>query len=333
MDALITGGAGYIGSHLADRLLADGHSVVALDDLSTGRLENIAHLQGNPRFAWVQGDVRDAPLVARLVERCDVVFHLAAVVGVGHVVRDPLRCVQVNVAGTEAVLAAAFAHRRRVLFASSSEVYGKSDRVPFREEDDRILGATWIPRWAYAVSKALDEHLCFAYSARGLAVSVVRYFNSYGPRMDGRGYGSVVARFISQALKGEPLTVYGDGQQTRCFTYVSDTVDGTVRAATRTEALGEAFNIGSDREITVRHLAERILALTGSSSPVVNVPFAEVFGAHYEEASRRRPSIEKARRLLGFEPVVALEDGLKQTIRWFEQRTDLPQSTRRTQRE
>jgi len=318
MDVLITGGAGYIGSHLADRLLADGHSVVVLDDLSTGRFENIAHHQDNPRFVWVEGDVRDAPLVARLVERCDVVFHLAAVVGVGHVVRDPLRCVQVNVGGTEAVLAAAFAHRRRVLFASSSEVYGKSDRVPFHEEDDRILGATWVSRWAYAVSKALDEHLCFAYAARGLVVSIVRYFNSYGPRMDGRGYGSVVARFISQALKGEPLTVYGDGQQTRCFTYVSDTVEGTVRAATRTEALGQAFNIGSDREVTVQTLAEMIRSLTGSSSPIVRVPYEEVFGEHYEEAMRRRPSVDKARRLLGFEAAVSLEDGLKRTIRWFE---------------
>ncbi len=321
MNALITGGAGYIGSHLADRLLADGHSVVALDDLSTGRLENIAHHRDNPRFAWVQGDVCDAALVSRLVERCDAVFHLAAVVGVSHVVRDPLRCVQVNVAGTEAVLAAAFAHRRRVVFASSSEVYGKSDRVPFREEDDRILGATWIPRWAYAVSKALDEHLCFAYAARGLEVSVVRYFNSYGPRMDGRGYGSVVARFISQALKGEPLTVYGDGQQTRCFTYVSDTVDGTVRAATRTEALGQAFNIGSDREVTVQSLAEIIVALTGSSSRIVHVPYETVFGQHFEDAPRRRPSIDKARQLLGFEPRVSLEQGLRQTIRWFEKQT------------
>lgn len=318
MNVLITGGAGYIGSHLADRLLADGHSVVALDDLSTGRVENIAHHQGNPRFAWIQGDVRDAALVARLVERCDVVFHLAAVVGVGHVIRDPLRCVQVNVGGTEAVLAAAFAHRRRVVFASSSEVYGKSDRVPFREEDDRILGATWIPRWAYAVSKALDEHLCFAYADRGLAVSIVRYFNSYGPRMDGRGYGSVVARFIAQALNGEPLTVYGDGQQTRCFTYISDTVEGTLRAGTRAEALGQAFNIGSDREITVQGLAEMILALTGSPSRLVYVPHEQVFGAHFEDAPRRRPAVDKARRLLGFEAAVSLEQGLQHTIRWFE---------------
>ncbi len=318
MDVLITGGAGYIGSHLADRLLADGHSVVALDDLSTGRMENIAHHLGNPRFVWVQGDVRDAALVARLVGQCDVVFHLAAVVGVAHVIHDPLRCVQVNIGGTEAVLAAAFAHRRRVVFASSSEVYGKNDRVPFREEDDRILGATWIPRWAYAVSKALDEHLCFAYADRGLEVSIVRYFNSYGPRMDGRGYGSVVARFISQALKGEPLTVYGDGQQTRCFTYVSDTVEGTLRAGTRTEALGQAFNIGSDREITIRSLAEMILALTGSPSRIVLVPYEQAYGGRFEEAPRRRPAVDKARRMLGFEATVSLEEGLRQTIRWFE---------------
>jgi UDP-glucose 4-epimerase len=320
MNMLITGGAGYIGSHLADRLLADGHSVIALDDLSTGRLDNVAHLRDNPRFSWVQGDVRDAALVARLVERSDLVFHLAAVVGVAHVVADPLRCIQVNVGGTESVLAAAFAHKRRVLFASSSEVYGKSARVPFREEDDRILGATWVPRWAYAVSKALDEHLCFAYAARGLEVSVVRYFNSYGPRMDPQGYGSVVARFISQALRGEPLTVYGSGGQTRCFTYVSDTVEGTVRAATRTEALGQAFNIGSDREVTVQNLAEMVLALTGSASPIVHVPYEKVFGDSFEEATRRRPAIDKARRLLGFEPAVSLEDGLKQTIRWFAER-------------
>jgi len=331
MRVLITGGAGYIGSHLTDRLLAEGHHVAVLDNLSTGRRENVAHNLPESRFEWVEGDVRNAPLVADLVARSDSVFHLAAVVGVAHVVRNPLACIQVNVEGTEAVLAAAFAHRRRVTFASSSEVYGKSASLPFREGDDRVLGATWTPRWAYAVSKALDEHLCFAYADRGLEVSVVRYFNSYGPRIDPRGYGSVVARFITQALRGEPLTVYADGQQTRCFTYVRDTVEGTVRAGTRTEALGQAFNIGSDREITVLALAKQIVALTGSPAPIVHVPYEEVFGNGFEEASRRRPAIDKARRLLGFEPAVPLDDGLRETIRWFEEGI-ASQSTQRARR-
>jgi UDP-glucose 4-epimerase len=321
MNVLITGGAGYIGSHLADRLLAEGHRVAVLDNLSTGRRANIAHNLRHSQFEWVEGDVRNAPGVAELVARSDAVFHLAAVVGVANVVRDPLACIQVNVEGTESVLSAAFAHRRRVTFASSSEIYGKSASLPFREDDDRLLGTTWTPRWAYAVSKALDEHLCFAYAARGLEISVVRYFNSYGQRIDPRGCGSVVARFITQALAGEPMTVYGDGNQTRCFTFVTDTVEGTIRAGTRTEAMGEAFNIGSDREITVLELVEQIRALAGSSSPVVHLPYEEVFGGNFEEAARRRPAIDKARRLLGFEPAVSLEEGLKETIRWFAEET------------
>ncbi len=317
MNVLITGGAGYIGSHLADRLLAEGHSVTVLDDLSTGSRDNIAHLLGRPDFDWVEGDVRDEALTARLVARCEVVFHLAAVVGVANVVRNPLACIQVNVEGTQAILASAFAHKRRVVFASSSEVYGKSPAMPLREDDDRVLGATRVPRWSYAVSKALDEHLCFAYASRGLEVSVVRYFNSYGPRMSLSGYGSVVARFIMQALGGEPLTVYGDGRQTRCFTYVRDTVEGTVLAAEHPAAVGQAFNIGSETEITVQRLAEQVLELTQSNSPITYVPYEKAFGTDFEEPRRRRPSIEKARRILGFEPVVPLEDGLKETIRWF----------------
>lgn len=325
MNVLITGGAGYIGSHLADRLLAEGHTVIVLDNLSTGRRDNIAHNLTHPRFEWVEGDVCDGSLAASLVARCDIVFHLAAVVGVANVVRDPLACIQVNVEGTQAILASAFAHKRRVVVASSSEVYGKNPAMPLHEEDDRVLGPTRIPRWAYAVSKALDEHLCFAYAARGLGVSVVRYFNSYGPRMSPDGYGSVVARFIMQALRGEPLTVYGDGQQTRCFTYVRDTVEGTLRAAGRPEAVGQAFNIGSDAEITVQRLAESILELTGSRSPVVSVSYEEAFGADFEEPRRRVPAVDKARRLLGFQAAVPLEEGLQETVRWFEGAVAPPQ--------
>ena len=317
MNVLITGGAGYIGSHLADRFLAQGRGVIVLDDLSTGRLANIASCLGRSGFEWVEGDVRDEVLTASLVARCDVVLHLAAVVGVANVVRDPLTCIQVNVEGTQAILAAAFAHGRRVVLASSSEVYGKSPNLPHREEDDRVLGTTRVPRWAYAVSKALDEHLCFAYAARGLSVSIVRYFNSYGPRMSLDGYGSVVARFITQALRGEPLTIYGDGQQTRCFTYVRDTVEGTMLAAEHPEAVGQAFNIGSETEITVQRLAEQILELAESDSPMVTIPYEEAFGADFEEPRWRRPSMDKARSLLGFQATVPLEDGLKETIRWF----------------
>lgn len=317
MRALVTGGAGFIGSHLVDALLARGWEVVALDNLFTGQRSNIAHLAAERRFRFVEGDVCDAHLVDELTRGCDVVFHLAAVVGVKHVIDNPLAGMRTNVLGTANVLAAAHRHGVRVCLASSSEVYGQSEDVPFVEDGPRVLGPTWIPRWSYATAKALDEHLCFAYRDRGLEVSVVRYFNAYGPRTDPRGYGSVVARFVNQALSGEPLTVHGDGQQTRSFTYVSDSVEGTIRAGTMPAALGEAFNLGSEEEITIERLAREIIALTGSRSTLTYLPYEAAFGADFAEPRRRVPNAGKARRLIGFEPQVSLQDGLRRTIEWF----------------
>ena len=319
MRILVTGGAGFIGSHLVDGLLAKGQTVTTLDNLSTGRLENIAHLSGHAAFQLERGDILDESLVDRLVAETDMVYHLAAAVGVAHVVRDPLGGLRTNVRGTENVLAACARHKRPVLLASSSEVYGRSRRIPFREDGERLLGSTTVARWAYSTAKALDEHLALAYASQeGLRVSIVRYFNAYGPRLDPQGYGSVIARFISQALRGEPLTVHGDGRQTRCFTFVDDTVRGTILAATKDEGAGEIFNIGSRQETSVRELAEQILVVTGSRSPIVFLPYEQVYGSRFEDPPRRRPSVRKAARLLGFRVRFSMEEGLRRTLAYFQ---------------
>jgi len=256
------------------------------------------------------------PLMDELIRGCSAVYHLAAAVGVKYICDDPLQGILTNVRGTEIVLDLAFKYWKRVIFASTSEIYGRSDKVPFKEDSERILGSTKVDRWSYSTSKALDEHLCFAYSAKGLPVSIVRYFNSYGPRIDERGYGSVVAKFISQALKNEPMTVHGDGKQTRCFTYIEDTIRGTLLAGSMKEALGEAFNIGNNRETTILELAEMIKELTGANSEIVKLPYEEFYGYRYEDTRRRIPDIDKAGRLLGFKPGVDLSEGLRKTIAW-----------------
>ncbi len=318
VKVLITGGAGYIGSHLADRFLAEDAAVTVVDNLSSGRRRNIEHNLGCARFRFVEGDVLDRPLMEDLVEGHDLVCHLAAIVGVRRVLANPLRAILQNVGGTELVLALANKHGRRVLFASTSEIYGKSPNAPFAEEDDRVLGTTQLSRWAYSTGKALDEHLCFAYHNQGLPVSIVRYFNSYGPRLDVRGYASVIGIFITQALAGEPLTVHQRGEQTRCFTYVADTVEGSLLAATKREALGQAFNIGSDREITILELAKIILRLTSASSEITLVSYEKAFGPGFEDVPRRVPAVSKAQRLLGFRAKAPLEEGLHKTIAWFQ---------------
>jgi UDP-glucose 4-epimerase len=317
MRVLITGGAGFIGSHLADGLLREGAAVTVIDNLSAGYLSNLEHNLASPQFRFVQGDVLDKEVMEPLIQGHDLVCHLAAVVGVQRVLADPLQSIVQNVHGTEMVLALAHKYGRRVLFASSSEVYGKSTRVPFAEHDDRLLGPTPVARWSYATAKALDEHLCLAYHARGLPVSIVRYFNTYGPRMDTEGYAGVVAAFIGQALANQPLTIHHDGQQTRCFTYVSDIVRGTILAATRDKALGEILNIGSQREISVLELAQLILQLTGSTAEPVFIPYSQAFGATFEDTPRRVPDTSKAARLLGFRAIVPLDEGLSKTIAWF----------------
>lgn len=317
MRVLITGGAGFIGSHLADRFLAEGATVTVLDNLSTGRRRNIEHGLTSTQFDLVEGDVLDNRLMEQLVQEHDLVCHLAAVVGVGRVLADPLRAILHNVGGTKVALACAHKYGRRVLFASTSEIYGKSSNVPFTEDDDRVLGSTHITRWAYSTGKALDEHLCLAYHAQGLPVSIVRYFNSYGPRLDPKGYGSVVGTFVAQAMANGPMTVHHDGQQTRCFTYIDDTVQGSVLAATAPRALGQVFNIGSDTETTILGLAEIVRRLTESGAELTFVPHCDAYGADFEDIPRRVPDVSKAERLLGFRAQVPLEEGLQKTIAWF----------------
>lgn len=313
---LVTGGCGFVGSHLVDALVVRGADVTILDDLSTGKVENVRELLETGEARLVEGSVLDAALVARLVAEADAVYHLAAAVGVRHIVRDPIRSTLTNVRGTENVLASTFERRVPTLLASSSEVYGKSAQAPFREDTDRVLGPTWIHRWSYSTSKAIDEHLAFAYAEAGLPIVVVRYFNAYGPRVDERGYGSVVARFTAQALAGEPITVHGDGSQTRCFTYVEDTVRGTIRALETPEARGRVFNVGASSEIAIGELARLIRDLTGSFSEIKNVSYESYYGHGFEDTRRRAPDTRLASTVLGFTASVPLREGLERTVRW-----------------
>ena len=317
MRILVTGGAGFIGSNLVDALMAAGHEVTVLDNLSVGKIQNIAHHLESERFHFVNDSILNLTTLDRLIRQADLIFHLAAVVGVKYVVEDPLNAIVTNVRGTENVLELAFKYWVRTIIASSSEIYGKSTEVPLREDGDRLLGPTTVGRWSYSDAKAIDEYFALAYARKGLPVTVVRYFNAYGPRLDPLGYGSVVARFFTQALKGEPLTVYDDGEQTRCFTYVADTVQGTILAATVKEAAGQVFNIGSDRETSINELARRIKELIGSSSEIVHVPYTSAYGPHFEETRRRVPDVSRAREVLGFEAETPLEEGLRRTLEWF----------------
>lgn len=315
---LVTGGAGFIGSHLVDSLISSGATVTVLDNFSTGSERNLAHLAADPHLRVIRESVIDRDAVERVVSEHPLVFHLAAAVGVRFIVDDPLGSVLTNVRGTEYVLAAAHRAGSRVLLASTSEIYGTSSAVPFREDGERVLGPTWVHRWSYSTAKAIDEHLAFAYADRGLQMSIVRYFNSYGPRIDERGYGSVIARLAGQALRGEPLTVHGDGKQTRCFTYVDDTVRGTVLAATRVEALAQVINLGSQREVTILALAEEIRRSLGTSSEVVLTPYESYYPPGFQDTRRRVPSVEKAIKLLGFQAEVDLASGLARTLEWCE---------------
>jgi len=320
---LVTGGAGFIGSHLVDALVDAGHEIIVLDDLSVGKRHNFAHHLGNARFQFVEGSVLDARLVGELIAQVDAIYHLAAVVGVKYIVDNPVRGMQVNIRGTENVLEAAQRTGAKVLVASSSEVYGKSTQVPFREADNALLGATSVPRWSYALSKMLDEHLAFAYMRQtGLPTVAVRYFNAYGPRLDPKGYGSVIARFITQALRGQPLSVYGDGLQTRSFTYVEDTVRGTIAAMTSDRGVGQAFNIGYPIEVTIVALADLVRDAVGTGVDVTHIPYERAFGTDFEEARRRCPDVSRARALLGFEASVSLSDGLPATVQWFKEHRD-----------
>jgi UDP-glucose 4-epimerase len=307
MRVLITGGAGFIGSHLAERCLREGWFVSVLDDLSTGSFKNIAHLKGRHKFEYTIDTVFNEPLVSELVDCCDIVFHLAAAVGVRLVVDSPVRTIETNVHGTEVVLCAAAKKRKRILIASTSEVYGKSVKMPFSEDDDLVMGPTMKGRWSYACSKALDEFLGLAYhNEKHVPVTVFRLFNTVGPRQTGR-YGMVLPNFVRQALLGEPITVYGDGSQRRCFGYVLDAVEALVRIAQTDRVVGEVLNIGNDREITIAALANIVRTRMCSQSEIVHVPYEEVYGPGFEDMLRRVPSLAKLERLIGYRPTTPLE--------------------------
>lgn len=322
MRILVTGGAGFLGSYLVDALLAKGHEVSALDDVSAGAEEKIYQHRDNRQFHFVRDSVLNEPVVDGLINRCEMVYHLAAVVGVHHYVINPYAVLNVNVNGTQIVLRSAHKHGRKVLFTSTSEVYGRNPRVPYGEDDDRVLGSTRIDRWCYSTSKAVGEHFCFAYRKLGLPVSIVRYFNVYGPRMDKLDTGRVVTIFLGKILRNEPVSVVGDGSQTRCFTYVDDAVAGTVLAGERPEAEGEIFNIGTNVETTILELAKRMIALAGSSSKVVQVPQEQVYGKSYEDIQRRVPDVSRAARVLGWRATTTLDEGLRKTIAWFKEHRD-----------
>ena len=315
MKVLVTGGAGYIGSHLVDRLVALGHEVSVLDDLSTGKLANLKQSIKAVRFE--ENTILNERIVDKLVRRADTVFHLAAGVGVGIIVAKPLDALITNTRGAENVIEACVKHEKRLLLASTSEIYGKTGKMPMSEDDDRVLGSTTIARWGYSTAKAIDEHLALAYAQHGLRMSVVRYFNSYGPRLDPKGYGSVVANMMRQALADEPLTVHGDGTQTRCFTYVEDTVEGTLRAGLDAKAEGVVFNVGNDRETTINDLATLIIEMTGSRSTIRRVSYEERYGKGFEDTKRRVPDVRRAADVLGFRASVELRDGLERTLQWW----------------
>jgi UDP-glucose 4-epimerase len=317
---LITGGAGFIGSHLCELLLGQGHTVTVIDDLSTGQLENVAHLRGAPGFQFVRETILNLQVLDRLTSQADVVIHLAAAVGVKLIVEDPVHTIHTNILGTDAVLQTANRYGCKVLVASTSEVYGKGVKAPFHEDDDCLIGPTKNSRWAYATSKAIDEFMGLAYYRQyGLPVVVMRFFNTIGPRQTGR-YGMVVPRFIRAALRDEPLEAYGDGGQSRCFSDVADVCGAVDRLAGHPAAVGQVFNIGSTEEITIDNLAREVIRLTGSRSEIRHVPYSEAYAPGFEDMRRRVPDLSKIQALIGYAPRCRLEDTLQRVIAWERQR-------------
>ncbi|MHC4087553.1 MAG: SDR family NAD(P)-dependent oxidoreductase [Planctomycetota bacterium] len=314
MRALVTGGAGFIGSHLAERLLDDGNKVVVVDNLSTGRLKNIENFQNKGDFDFVEGDICNAELIDGLVEQSEAVFHLAAAVGVKLIADSPVHTIETNISGTEVVLDAVNKFNKSVFIASSSEIYGKNEAVPFREDDDIVLGNTGVPRWSYACSKAIDEFLALAfYQQYGLRVVIGRFFNTVGPKQTGQ-YGMVVPRFVQWALKGELVSIYGTGQQMRCFCYVGDVVDAVIGLTNSEEASGGVYNIGSTEEISIEGLADKIIEMTGSKSKKEFVPYEEAYGMPMEDMMRRVPSLERINKAIGWEPKTSLTETLQAII-------------------
>ena len=305
---LITGGAGFVGSHLADLLLSQGCRVDVIDDLSTGSIANIDHRRGNEKFTYVIDSIMNRPLLAEMIDRADIVVHLAAAVGVKLIVESPVRTIETNILGTETVLQLASHKKKRVVVASTSEVYGKSAKLPFHEDDDLVLGATTRGRWSYACSKAIDEFLALAYwKEKRLPTTIVRLFNTVGPRQTGR-YGMVIPNFVRQALSGDAITVFGDGSQTRSFSYVSDIVDAIIKLARHPGAVGRVFNLGNPEEISIEQLAHTVKEITRSRSPIVRIPYQQAYEEGFEDMQRRCPDIRRAQELIGFSPKVKLKE-------------------------
>lgn len=314
MKVLITGGAGFIGSHLAERYLANGDRVFVIDDLSTGSIENIRHLKGHEHFSYILDSVENRQLTAELVDECDAIFHLAAAVGVRLIVESPVRTIETNVRATELVLGLAAKKKKRVLITSTSEVYGKRTQIPFREDDDLLMGPSSIGRWSYACSKALDEFLALAYwKEKHVPTTVVRLFNTVGPRQTG-SYGMVVPSFVRQALQEKDITIYGDGGQQRCFLHVSDAVRALMALMAEPKSVGEIYNIGSCEEVSIQELAEKIKAMTASASQIVKIPYSQAYGEGFEDMLRRVPDTSKLQSLTGFAPQHTLEDTLRDVI-------------------
>jgi len=314
MKVLMTGGGGFVGSHLADAFLARGDEVFVLD---MGSVKKVRHLMDKPAFHYIHDSVFNMEILESLIAKCDLVYHLAAVVGVEYYVGDPYEVLNVNVNGTQNVLKLAFKHQKRVVFSSTSEVYGRNPKVPWQEEDDRVLGSTRIDRWCYSTSKAVGEHFCFAYHHIGLPVTITRYFNVYGPRLDKLDVGRVITIFMGQVLRNEPLTVIGDGTQTRCFTYIDDAVKATIAAGIAPGTDGQVFNIGTAVETSIAELARLMIEISGAKSSIKFVTQESVYGSSYEDIPRRVPDNTKMKQVLGVHAETSLRDGLARTIEWF----------------
>jgi len=314
LKVLITGGAGFLGSHLGDAFLKRGYEVFALD---TAKDFKISHNIGNPKFHYIRDTIFNDELLDTLALKCDLIYHMAAVVGVEHYVGDPYNVLNVNINGTQNVLKSAFKYNKKVVFTSTSEVYGRNPKVPFKEDDDRVLGSTKIDRWCYSTSKAAGEHFCFAYHSMGLPVTVVRYFNAYGPRLDRVDVGRILTIFMGQILKGKDLTIIGDGKQTRCFTYIDDAIRATMAAGLMDETNGGIFNIGTDVETDILTLANLMIKIAGAKVGTKHVTKESIYGDSYEDIQRRVPDNTRMKTILKVTPEISLEEGLRRTIQWF----------------
>lgn len=320
MHYLITGGAGFIGSHLSDKLAGEGHKVTVLDNLSTGKYENIKHLEGNQNFHLVVGTILNEFLVDKLAERCDAIFHLAAAVGVELIVNYPLESLTTNIKGSEIVLEMAYRYHKKVLITSTSEIYGKNTQGPLKEDQDRILGSPMKSRWSYSTAKAVDEILAYVYwKEKNVPATIVRLFNTVGPRQSG-AYGMVVPRFVTQALHNEDITVYGSGKQSRCFLHVRDVVDALPRIIENQKAYGQVFNIGSQEEITIEGLAQKVIEITGSRSKVIRIPYEEAYEEGFEDMERRVPDTTKIHDLIGFKPTADLKTIIEDVVRYTKEK-------------